>query len=102
MLEELRELRSSEAIRWYHSLLIKTSHMPWIIFVARIHGSLPRGAQMVANIVFFVVSEHASCGSETVTARSGVTCASARKRSLRFNALASLLVDNRSSRNASL
>ena len=57
---------------------------------------------MVASIVFFVVSEHASCGSETVTARSGVTCASARKRSLRFNALASLLVDNRSSRNASL
>jgi hypothetical protein len=35
---------------------------------------LPRDAQMVANIVFFVVSEHASCGS----------------------------VDNRSSRNASL
>jgi hypothetical protein len=52
--------------------------------------------------VFFVVSEHASCGSETVTARSGVTCASARKRSLRFNALASLFVDKRSSRNASL
>jgi len=71
------------------------------VFIAR--DSLnPRDAQMVANIVFFVVSEHASCGSETVTARSGVTCASARKRSLRFNALASLLVDNRSSRNASL
>ena len=43
------------------------------IFVARIHYSLLTDAQMVANIVFFVVSEHASCGS----------------------------VDNRSSRNAS-
>ena len=30
------------------------------IFVVRIHGSMPSDAQMVANIVFFVVSEHAN------------------------------------------